>query len=407
MFTIKTLDKVSVKGLEIFPRNMYEIATEISNPDAIIVRSHNMLDMELPSKLKAIARAGAGVNNIPVDRCSERGIVVFNTPGANANAVKELTIACLLLSSRKIVEGINWVQSLKGKADEVPQLVEKNKSAFAGQEIKGKKLGVVGLGAIGVMVANAAVSLGMDVIGYDPFISVNAAWELTSTVSRALTLEHLLSVSDYITLHVPFNASTKGMLNRDRFKIMKKGVKIINLARGGLVVNSDLLEAIKANIVSTYVTDFPEEELLGNPNIITIPHLGASTPEAEENCAVMAAQQLRDYLEKGNIKNSVNFPDCELMQTGNLRIVVAHENVPNMVGQITTLLAANKINIADMLNRHKDKIGYTIIDIDLEGELPIDVIEKLKAIEGVKMVRTIEGLEKHVQIVDNAHHDHD
>lgn len=388
MFTVQTLNKISLKGLDIFPRDMYETATEISNPDAILVRSAQMLDMELPGKLKAIARAGAGVNNIPIDRCTEKGIVVFNTPGANANAVKELVIASLLLSSRKIYSGIAWAQSLKGKGDEVSQLVEKGKNKFEGPEIKGKKLGVIGLGAIGVMVANSALSLGMEVIGYDPFISIDSAWELSRNVVKAASMEQVLSSCDYITLHIPFTNKTKGIISKDKFSIMKKGVRILNFSRGGLVVNPDLLEAIDNGTVASYVTDFPEDELLNNDSIITIPHLGASTPESEENCAVMAVRQLREFLENGNIKNSVNFPECELIQNTNIRLITAHDNIPNMVGQITTLLAGYKINIADMLNRHRDKIGYTIIDV--ESHISHEILEQIKSIDGVKMVRVIE-----------------
>jgi len=387
MYTIQTLNKISLKGLELFPRDSYEIATEISNPDAILVRSYDMLSMELPKNLKAIARAGAGVNNIPVEKCTERGIVVFNTPGANANAVKELVLASLFMSSRKIYKGISWVQSLKGKGNEVAELVEKYKSQFAGPEIKGKKLGVIGLGAIGGLVANDAVALGMEVIGYDPFISIDSAWELSSSVEKAVRLDYLLSTCDYITIHVPFNPKTKGMINKEKFEIMKKGVRLLNFARGGLVVNKDLLEAIENGTVACYVTDFPEDELLGNDNIITLPHLGASTPESEENCAVMAASQLRDFLEYGNIKNSVNFPNCELPYTGNVRVIVAHDNIPNMFGQITSLIARNGINIGDMISKHKDKIGYTILNV--EREISDEIVENIRAIEGVRMVRVI------------------
>ncbi|TYQ16546.1 UNVERIFIED_CONTAM: D-3-phosphoglycerate dehydrogenase [Acetivibrio alkalicellulosi] len=387
MYTIQTLNKISLNGLELFSRDKYEIATEISNPDSIILRSFNMHDMELPQKLKAIARAGAGVNNIPVEKCTDKGIVVFNTPGANANAVKELVLAALLLSSRKISKGISWSQSLKGKGSEVPGLVEKGKSQFTGPEIKGKRLGVIGLGAIGVMVANDALSLGMDVIGYDPFISIDSAWELSSTVTKASSLEHLLSTSDYITLHAPYNSKTSGMINNESLKIMKDGVRIVNFARGGLVANKDLLDAIKSGKVACYVTDFPEEDLLGNDNIITIPHLGASTPESEENCAVMAASQLREFLEKGNVINSVNYANCELPFSGNTRIISAHENIPNMLGQITTILAENKLNIADMISKNRDKTGYTIVDID--GAISDEVVEKIKGVKGIKMVRII------------------
>lgn len=388
MFTIQTLNKISAKGLELFSREHYEIATEISNPDAIILRSFNMHDMELPPKLKAIARAGAGVNNIPVDKCTEKGIVVFNTPGANANGVKELVLTALLLSSRKIYAGISWTQSLKGSADKVSALVEKGKSQFIGPEIKGKTLGVIGLGAIGVMVANDALSLGMNVIGFDPFISINSAWELSSEVAKASSLEHLISVSDYISVHVPFNSTTKGMINKDTLKNMKNGVRIVNFARGGLVDNKDLLEAIESGKVACYVTDFPEEELLGNENIITIPHLGASTPESENNCALMASSQLRDFLEKGNIRNSVNYANCELPFSGETRIISAHDNVPNMLGQITTILAENNYNIADMISKNKDKTGYTIVDIG--GKVSDEIIQKIKAVSGINMVNVID-----------------
>jgi len=387
LFKLQTLNKISSTGLDVFEKEKYEISTEVDNPDAILVRSANMLDMELQGNLKAIARAGAGVNNIPIDKCTEKGIVVFNTPGANANAVKELVIASLLISSRKVFKGIEWVQSLKGNGSEVEKMVEKGKSQFEGPEIKGKRLGVIGLGAIGVMVANDALSLGMDVIGYDPYISINAAWDLSSAVHRANSLEQLISTSDYITIHVPFMDSTKGMINKNMFSIMKKGVRLLNFARGGLVANKDLLEALENDTVACYVTDFPSDELLGIEKVIAIPHLGASTPESEENCALMAAVQMREFLEKGHIKNSVNFPDSELARSGDTRVIVAHDNVPNMFGQITSMIATYKINIGDMLSRHRNKIGYTIFDI--EGSLPDQLLAGLKSIEGVRMVRAI------------------
>jgi D-3-phosphoglycerate dehydrogenase len=388
MHKIQTLNKISTIGIELFPREDYEIASEIINPDAILVRSASMLDMELPASVKAVARAGAGVNNIAVDKCSERGVVVFNTPGANANGVKELVIAGMLLSSRKIIPGITWAKSLVGKGDEVPKIIEKGKSDYTGPEIKGKRLGVVGLGAIGVMVANDAVELGMQVTGYDPFISVEAAWGLSRNVKRARGLESLLAESDYITLHIPLNDKTKGLINRERIAIMKKGVRILNFARGGLVNNEDIKDALRDGTVFSYVTDFPDEDLLRIDNVIAFPHLGASTPEAEDNCAIMAVNQIREFLEHGNIKNSVNFPDCELDSVGSAnRVVIANKNVPNMVGQITTILASEKINIADMINRHKGDYAYNIIDID--GDIPAVVIEKLKGIDGVIMVRQI------------------
>jgi len=392
MFTIQKLNNISSQGLDLFSTERYEVASEISNPDAIIVRSFKMNDMEFPSKLKAIARAGAGVNNIPVGRCTEAGIVVFNTPGANANAVKELAIAALLLSSRNIIKGIQWVQEQKGGQDEVPQIVEKGKSQFEGPEISGKKLGVIGLGAIGVMVANDAIALGMKVVGYDPFISIESAWGLSSSVSKADTLDQIITTCDYITIHVPLNDKTKGLINKSRIDSMKTGVKIINLSRGGLVINKDVIEAIEAGKVGCYVTDFPEDELLGIEHIICIPHLGASTPESEANCAVMAAQQIKDFLEKGNIKNSVNFPECVLMQTGDNRIIVANDNVPNMVGQVTSILASKSINIADMLHRTKGDLGYIILDID--GDIEEETVERIRAVEGVKKVRVIPNKNK-------------
>ena len=387
MFKIQTLNKIAMIGLEGFPREQYEIASEILNPDAILVRSADMHSMTLPASVQAIGRAGAGVNNIPVEQCSKRGIVVFNTPGANANGVKELVLEGLLLSSRRIVAGIAGAQTLKGKGKEVGALVEKGKNDFVGPEIKGKKLGVIGLGAIGVMVANDALGLGMEVAGYDPYISVEAAWGLARTVRRAISLDMLLAQSDYITLHVPLADQTKGMLNRDKFGLMKKGVRIVNLARGGLVKNADLIEAMKAGTVACYVTDFPDDDLLTVPNVIPIPHLGASTPEAEDNCAVMAVEQVRDYLENGNVKNSVNFPACALPSMGRDRIVVANANVPNMVGQITTVLAADRINIADMMNKSAGDFAYNIIDID--GDVSQTQVEKLRKIEGVIMARLI------------------
>lgn len=389
MYKIQTLNKISSTGLEIFPRESYEIASEILNPDALLVRSASLHDMEIPPTVKAIARAGAGVNNIPVEKCAERGIVVFNTPGANANGVKELVIAGLLLSSRKVIPGIIWAKSLIGKGDEVPRLIEKGKSNFAGPEIRGKRLGVIGLGAIGVMVANDAVELGMHVTGYDPFISVEAAWGLSRNVNRARGLESLLAESDYITLHVPLNDKTRGMINHERFAIMKKGARLLNFARGGLVNNDDLKYAFEEGVISAYVTDFPDEGVLKHENVIALPHLGASTPEAEDNCAVMAVNQLRNFLESGNTKNAVNFPDCDLGVPERSRVIIANKNVPNMVGQITTVLASEKINIADMINRHKGNFAYNIIDTD--DSINSVVLEKLKEIEGVIMVRLING----------------
>jgi D-3-phosphoglycerate dehydrogenase len=387
MYKIQTLNRISPKGLNLLPHDNYEYATEIVNPDAILVRSSQMHDMKLPASLKAIARAGTGVNNIPIQNCSERGIVVFNTPGANANGVKEMVLMGLFISSRKVFQGITWAKSLIGNVDEVPKIIEKGKSNYAGPEIKGKKLGVIGLGAIGVMVANDAEALGMEVVGYDPFLSVESAWGLSRTVKKALSLDSLIADSDYVTLHIPLNDETKGIINRQKFAIMKKGVRILNFARGELVHNKDLKEAIGQGIVEMYVTDFPNEDLLKIDNVIPIPHLGASTPESEENCAVMAVTQLRNYLEEGNIKNSVNFPECILSPSGSKRIIIANKNIPNMIGQITPILAQANINIADMLNKSKGNYAYNIIDID--NTIEDETIEKLRAVEGVIMVRVL------------------
>jgi D-3-phosphoglycerate dehydrogenase len=389
MFKIRTMNKISPLGLELFPRDRYEVASEIPNPDAILVRSADLHGQEIPGSVKAIARAGAGVNNIPVSACTDQGVVVFNTPGGNANAVKELVVAALLISSRNILGGISWGASLADRADEVPDLVEKGKSRFEGPELLGKNLGVVGLGAIGVMVANNAVALGMEVTGYDPYISVDAAWNLSHQVRRADTLEGLLAKADYVTLHLPLSETTKGLLNAEKFRLMKKGGRIINFARGGLVNESDIIAALEQEKLAAYVTDFPTAELLACPKAICIPHLGASTPEAEDNCAVMAVKQLMDFLEAGNIKNSVNFPRCRLDQRSPHRLLVANRNIPNMVGQITTILAGEGINITDLINHHRDEYAYNIIDT--EGPIPIPALERLTAVEGIIRVRTIQA----------------
>ena len=388
MLKIQTLNPISSKGLDLFPRDGYEVASEFSTPDAIVVRSFKMHDMELPSNLKAIARAGAGVNNIPLDRCTNQGIVVFNTPGANANAVKELVLTGLLLASRDVVGGINWVQSIADKGDEVSKLVEKGKSNFGGNELKGKRLGIIGLGAIGAMVANTALEFGMEVVGYDPYLSVEAAWELSSEIEKATGLETLLSNVDYISIHVPLLDSTKGMFNHEKFAMMKDGVSIMNFARGGLVDNADLKEALKSGKVSTYVTDFPTVDVLGVKGIIPIPHLGASTEESEENCAIMAVNQIKDYLENGNIRNSVNFPKCYLSKTvGEKRVTIANHNIPNIISEVTTVLANHNINICDLLNKSKGDIAYNIIDVN--GDLTEEAINELKGIDGVITVRVI------------------
>ncbi len=387
MFRIQTLNRISIAGLERFPMEQYEIASEISNPDAVLVRSQSMHDMELPTSLKAIARAGVGVNNIPVEKCSKQGIVVINTPGANANSVQELVLMGLFIASRNVIQGINWAKTLIGKGKDVPRIIEKNKSQFAGPEIKGKTLGVIGLGAIGVMVANDAAALGMNVLGYDPFISVDAAWGLSRSIRRARNFKSLLTESDYITLHIPLTEETESILNENRFSQMKRGVRILNYARGGLVNRKDLKKAITEGIVSIYISDFPDEDLLKMERVIAIPHLGASTPEAEENCAVMAVEQVRNLLERGNIRNSVNFPDCELNISGKQRIVVANQNIPTMVGQITSVLAEEGVNISDMLNRSKGDNAYNIIDTDTE--INETNVQRIRSIEGVTIVRVI------------------
>ena len=392
MYKIQTLNKIAPDGLAQFPRGEYEIASEIINPDAIILRSADMHSMDIPASVKAVARAGAGTNNIPIPALTERGVVVFNTPGANANAVKELVIGALLFSSRPIIDANKWVKDLAGNGDQIPEMAEKGKSKFVGPEIKGKTLGVIGLGAIGAQVANAAVGLGMEVIGYDPFISIDAAWSLSRAVHKAESLDSLLSKSDYISIHVPQTNDTKGLINAEKIKLMKNGVRIINLARGGLVVNKDVIAAIEAGKIAQYITDFTDEELLANDKVICLPHLGASTPEAEDNCAFMAVKQLKDFLERGNIVNSVNFPKTYLdaqIPVGGTRLCIANKNVPNMVGQISTILADAKLNIEGMVNQNRADLAYNLIDVSCP--VAEDVVAKLKSIEGVINVRCIAG----------------
>ena len=392
MYKIQTLNKISAQGLANFPRDDYEIASEFQNPDAILLRSADMHSMELPASVKAVARAGAGVNNIPIPAMTEKGVVVFNTPGANANAVKELVLLSLLMASRPVIKANEWVNTLAGKGSEIADLAEKGKSQFVGPEIKGKTLGVIGLGAIGAMVANNAADLGMNVIGYDPYISVDAAWSLSRAVHKAETLDAILTKADYITIHVPQTPDTKGLINADRIKAMKNGVRIINLARGGLVVNADILEGINSGKIACFVTDFADEELLGNDKVICMPHLGASTPEAEENCALMAVNQLRSFLETGAIINSVNFPKCKIddpIPAGGTRLCIAHKNIPNMVGQITTVLANASLNIEGMINQNRGDLAYNIIDV----AVPVidEILSNLRGIDGVINVRPIAG----------------
>ena len=390
MFKIQTLNKIDEEGLKLFPLSNYEIASEIPNADAIILRSFKMHEMELSSSLKAVARAGAGVNNIPIEKCTEKGVVVFNTPGANANGVKELVIAGMLLASRDIIDSVNWAKTLIGKGDEVPSLSEKGKKNFAGQEIKGKTLAVIGLGAIGVLVANAASALRMKVVGYDPYMSVQHALELSREVTWVGGIQPLLAQADYVTINIPLTPDTKGYINKDKFRMMKDGVRIMNFARGGLVDTEGLREAIASGKVARFVTDFPDEEMLKMENVISIPHLGASTKESETNCAVMAANQVKDFLENGNIKNSVNFPDAAMERNGGSRILIANKNIPNMVGQISSVLAAEGINIDNMLNKKRGEIAYNIIDV---GQKKIDnaTKSKLQNIKGVFMARIIQG----------------
>lgn len=389
MIKIQTLNKIDPDGLSLFPLDRYEIASDISNPDAIVLRSFKMHDMELPQSLKAVARAGAGVNNIPIDKCTEKGIVVFNTPGANANGVKELVIAGLLLASRDITNAVAWGKTLVGKGDEVPALIEQGKKNFAGQEIEGKTLAVIGLGAIGVLVANAAQALGMKVIGYDPYMKVKQALKLNNQVKWVDGIQPLLAKADYVTINIPLTSETKGYINKEKFSMMKDNVRLLNFARGGLVDIGDLKAAIDSGKVARYVTDFPTEETLKMDKVIAIPHLGASTKESETNCAIMAVNQVKDYLEDGNIKNSVNFPEAFMERHAGTRILIANKNVPNMVSQISSILAAEHLNIDSMLNKKHNNIAYNIIDVT-QPEIDKKVVGKLQEIEGVFMVRIIQ-----------------
>ncbi|MBK5461967.1 phosphoglycerate dehydrogenase [Peribacillus sp. TH27] len=389
--TIKTLNNIAESGLNVFNKDNFTIDNDSENPDAVVLRSFNMHALELGDNLKAIARAGAGVNNIPVDKCTELGIVVFNTPGANANAVKEMVLTSLMASSRNLFAGVAWTKTLEGEGEQVPKLVEAGKKQFVGKEIKGKTLGVIGLGAIGALVANDALGLDMDVIGFDPFISVDTAWNLSRNVQRAMTIEQLFAESDYITVHVPLTDDTRGMFNQETFSIMKPGVHILNFSRGELVNETDMEAALESGKVGRFITDFPNENVLKMKNVVPIPHLGASTQESEENCAIMAARQVKLFLETGNIKNSVNFPNTSLPYTGKRRVATFHENVPNMVGQITLAISDYNLNIADMVNRSRGGYAYTMIDID--GEVNGDIIpgleEKIKQITGIVTTRII------------------
>lgn len=387
MFKILTLNNISVKGLDRLPRDRYEIASEIQHPDAILLRSFKMHGMEIPASLKAVGRAGAGVNNIPVPEMSKRGIVVFNAPGANANAVKELVVAGMLLAARNICQAWDYARKLEGDDASLSKQVEAGKKDFVGFELPGRTLGIVGLGAIGVLVANTAVKLGMKVMGYDPQITVQSAWRLSAEVQQARSLDDLLAQSEMITFHVPLVDATRHMINRERLAFMKKGVTILNFAREGIVDEQAVVDGLKSGKVHAYVCDFPGNLLKSQPRVIALPHLGASTNEAEDNCAVMVADQVREFLENGNISNSVNFPDVMMPRTEGNRVAIANANVPNMVGQISTAMADAKLNIIDMLNKSRGDLAYTLIDVD--QALPEAVLDKIRRIEGVLAVRVL------------------
>lgn len=388
MYRIKTLNKISAAGLNLLDQTRFQVGGDVENEDGILVRSAAMHDYVFPDALRAIARAGAGTNNIPIDRCSENGIVVFNTPGANANAVKELVIAALLLASRDIVGGCNWVrEQVADDSVKVEDVVEKGKAAFAGPELYHKTLGVIGLGAIGALVCNVALELGMDVYGYDPFLSVGAALRLDRHVHVVQDVEELYRVSDYITIHVPYTNDTKDFINADTIAKMKGHVRILNLARGGLVNDDDMLEALESGRVARYVTDFPDEKICRGKNVIAMPHLGASTPESEENCARMAADQLKEYLVNGNIRNSVNLPNVVQEWSGICRLCLIHKNVPAMLTQITTILSDEGVNVENLTNKSKKEYAYTLVDVN--SRIKDDVADELRAIPGMIRVRVL------------------
>jgi len=387
MNKILTLNNISVAGLEKLPRDSYEIASEIQHPDAILLRSFKMHDMEVPESLKAVGRAGAGVNNIPVDKMSEKGVVVFNAPGANANAVKELVIAGMLMACRNLGQAWDFARNLEGTDEVIGKDVEAGKKNFGGFELPGRTLGVVGLGAIGRYVANAALDLGMNVIGFDPGITVEGAWQLSSEVEKASSIDEMIGKVDFITFHVPLIEATTNMINAERLKLMKDNVVILNFARNGIIDDEAVSAAIKSGKVYSYVCDFPSNLLKNHERVITLPHLGASTAEAEDNCAIMVAQQIKDYLENGNIKNSVNFPEVKLPRTDGYRVTIVNSNVPDMIGQISSALANKGMNIIDMLNKSKGNVAYTIIDIDKPADDAL--IDDLNKIEGILNVRAI------------------
>jgi D-3-phosphoglycerate dehydrogenase len=385
MFNIQTLNNISAIGLDKFPAENYQITAEINNPDAILVRSAKMHEMEIDNNLKAVGRAGAGVNNIPLAKMSNQGIVVFNAPGANANAVKELVISSMLLASRNICQAWDYVKNLP--LDNLKTAIEAGKKNYAGSELPGKTLGIVGLGAIGVQIANAASALGMKVVGFDPSITIKSAWKLSADVEQAPSIDALFLQSDFVSFHVPLVEGTKNLLNQERIKLLPQGATILNFARDGVVDEDALIEALEAGKVKYYVTDFPIDDKKNHQRVIALPHLGASTAEAEDNCAIMVANQVREYLENGNISNSVNFPEVRMPRTGEARLAIAHKNIPNMVGQISTILADAGINIVDMLNKSRKEVAYTLID--LGGEISDTVVERLKQVEGALNVRIL------------------
>lgn len=387
MYKILTLNNISVEGLRRLPRDSYEVASEMSHPEGILLRSFNMHDMEIPESVQAVARAGAGVNNIPIDALAARGIPVFNAPGANANAVKELVIAGLLLAARNLCPAWQYVNGLDGEGATLNQKVEAGKKKFVGYELPSRTLGVLGLGAIGVQVANTALSLGMRVIGFDPQITVQRAWELSSGVEQARSLDDLVGRSDMLTMHVPLVDATKDLINAERLGLMPDGAVILNFSRGGIVSNEAVLTALAEGKLSGYITDFPSRELMGNDKVIGLPHLGASTHEAEANCAIMVANSLRNYLEHGIIRHSVNFPEVDIPRAGAHRLTIANENVPNMVGQVSTIIADADLNIADLLNKSRGDLAYTIVDLD--AEVTEATLTKLRAIDGVLNVRSL------------------
>ncbi len=388
MFKILTLNSISTQGLNQLPREFYEVSSEISNPDGILVRSQNMHTLEIPNTVKVIGRAGAGVNNIPINTMTERGIPVLNTPGANANAVRELVIAGMLLASRNICQSWSYVRQLKGTSAEIDLEVEQHKKQFVGFELLGKTLGIIGLGNVGVKVANAALKLGMNVIGFDPTITVNRAWELSSEVKQAHNLDDLLMESDFISFHVPLTSETKNMIDASRIHLMKNGVVLLNFARDGLIAKDALVEALNQKKVSVYVNDFPCAELNNHPSVISLPHLGASTKEAEENCAVMIVKQMRDFLETGTISNSVNFPSIEMTKnSGTVRLAISNTNIPNMVAQISSKLANAKLNIVSLMNQSRDDIAYTLIDVS--ADVNDGLMKDIAGIKGVLQVRKI------------------